>query len=100
MPFFFYTRKETVPQVGIARVGYVEDQTPELRIVIALERKVGGEGKLVVKGLLNTACNIEEILVITNDYRKYKFAQIQFRFVGLLQSLQQKRAALLTQLQR
>lgn len=100
MPFFFYTRKETVPQVGIARVGYVEDQAPELRIVIALERKVGGEGEFIVQGLLNTACNIEEILVITNDYRKYEFAQIQFRFVGLLQSLQQKRAALLTQLQR
>ena len=100
MPFFFYTRKETVPQVGIARVGYVEDQAPELCIVIALERKVGGEGEFIVQGLLNTACNIEEILVITNDYRKYEFAQIQFRFVGLLQSLQQKRAALLTQLQR
>lgn len=100
MPFFFYTRKETVPQVGIARVGYVEDQAPELCIVIALERKVGGEGEFIVQGLLNTARYIEEILVITNDYRKYEFAQIQFRFVGLLQSLQQKRAALLTQLQR
>lgn len=100
MPFFFYTRKETVPQVGIARVGYVEDQAPELRIVIALERKVGGEGEFTVQGLLNTACYIEEILPISNNYRKYEFAQIQFRFVGLLQSLQQKRAALLTQLQR